>query len=502
MTPKELYNAYQARKEQFHHYVDKLKQNTPIDFYTIINPALVKNPYVSEFPKTFFMQKVKHQNYILGFIKSLVVFYSKNIYLFVAYAISFILFKMFYHKKRDELQLETIIDVFLLVEQINKNSIFKESYFVGLYDYFEKYNQPYTILPRLYQVGKNPFKLISFFKIINHDKRNFLFEFELLGCQDFMMLFIMMFCYPWKTLKLLQTEKTLEDRIFNQSLITEIKAFNFQSLTRYILGKNIAKLTNVKQIYSWSEFQVIERSFNYAIRTQNDTIRLIACQFYLNYEIYFNSYIDDFDDVMKTSPHEILVNGKYYVLNKKKIKYRLGVSLRYKDIFTFKGIKEANNILLLGSYIEKDTRYMLDSIKGFDKVIFKNHPVVDIKKLGILPKNIIVVNENVYKLFENANLVIGTASGTSIEAVACGVSVIIVASQDNLTANSLVKYGQGKIWDIAFSKEEVFEVYDRLIHYRNENSDEIKKIALWYKENFFVEPSEKNIISVFGLQKE
>ena len=502
LNSKDLYYAYHARKKQFHAYIDKIKQSTPINFYTIVNPALVKNPYISQFPKDFFTQTIGHQCRIIDFLKKVIFFYSKNIYLFISYGIAFMLFKIFYHKKGEEIQLETVIDVFLLVDKINANGIFQENYFGELYNYFEKYNRPYTILPRLYNIGKNPFKLITFFKIINHDKRNFLFEFELLRWKDFIDIFIMVLCYPLKTLKLFQPEKRLEDKIFNQSLFLEISAFNFQSLTRYILGKNIAALKDIKQIYSWSEFQVIERSFNYAIRRHNDMISLIACQFYLNYETYFNAYIDDLDYILKTSPHKVLVNGTYYLLQRKNIQYTVGVSLRYQKVFDFKGIIHANNIILLGSYIEEETKNMLQSIEPFENVLFKNHPAMNIKSLGNIPSHIQVVSEDIYTLFAHAKVVIGSASGSLVEAVACGVSVVIIASKDNLTANPLINYGQGKIWNIAFSKEEVFEVYNKLMYYRNKNSDEIKKIALWYKENFFVEPSEKNIISVFGLKKE
>ena len=107
-----------------------------------------------------------------------------------------------------------------------------------------------------------------------------------------------------------------------------------------------------------------------------------------------------------------------------------------------------------------------------------------------------------YKLFKNTKLVIGTASGSSVEAVACGISVIIIASQNNLTANPLVEYGKGEIWDIAFSKDEVNFLYNKLIDFRKNNPTEIEDIASWYRDNFFIEPNEENIIKVFELDKQ
>jgi len=74
-----------------------------------------------------------------------------------------------------------------------------------------------------------------------------------------------------------------------------------------------------------------------------------------------------------------------------------------------------------------------------------------------------------------------------------------IIGQDNITANPLVEYGQGKIWEMAFSKNDVEKHYNKLIKYRNEHPKEVKKIANWYKENFFIEPTEENIIKAFNL---
>ena len=97
------------------------------------------------------------------------------------------------------------------------------------------------------------------------------------------------------------------------------KYFSFDSLTRYLLGKNLSKIKSIRIIYSWSEFQVIERSFNYAIRKNCNHIKLVGLQFYINYDTYFSSRPDDIDYDMLSSPHKILVNGKYYLRNKKNV---------------------------------------------------------------------------------------------------------------------------------------------------------------------------------------
>ena len=102
-------------------------------------------------------------------------------------------------------------------------------------------------------------------------------------------------------------------------------------------------------------------------------------------------------------------------------------------------------------------------------------------------------------MFYKSNLVISTASGTAVEAVSCGLSVIIVASRDNLTSNPLVEYGRGEIWDIVFSRDEIDTIYNSLIAYRDKNKNRIAEIAKWYRDNFFIEPNRENIIMAFDL---
>lgn len=497
MRAKELYDSYHSRKEQFHLYIDRIKQDSYWDIYTVINATLIKNPYTSVFPKMFFSTEKFILNKITSFLYNTSRYYLKNFYLFLSYCIAFCLYKIYYKKHRKS-KLEIIIDTFGLVDKTNVDGAFCEKYLTGIYDIFEENTRNYAILLRLYQVGKNPFKLIKFFKIINHDTKDFIFEYELINLIDFIRLFYLILVYPFFTLRLLQNNNNNIDKIFNFCLLEDIKLFNFDSLTRYILGRNIAKIASIEKIYSWSEFQVIERAFNFGVRTHNKAIELIGLQLFLNYETYFNVLVDDLDYEMLSSPHKVFVNGKYYVQERKKVKYNLGVSLRYKDIFDFRGIQNEEKILLLGSYIESDTKHMIACIKDFEEVVFKNHPAVDIKNFGELPQNITVTNDNIYKLFESVKVIIGTASGTSVEAVACGLSVIIIASQDNLTANPLVTYGQGKIWDIAFDISEIKEVYDKLMIYRNNHINEIQNIANWYKNNFFEPLTQENLIRVFG----
>lgn len=490
----------QKKPFAYSQFIDNVKSKMAVDIYSVINLTLQKNPYQSDFPKNYYFENFYNKNKIFLFLKSVVKFYANNFYKFIAYILSYFIFKIYLHKKTESYENAVVIDVFFMVENIVKGKKFNDNYFIGLYEILDKKNIKYVFLPRLYGVNKNPFILIDFFKIIKQDKRTFIFEFELLKFYDYIKIFLLIVLYPFKTLRLLQKEKSKENNLFNIELINDIGNISLESFTRYFIGKNISK-KKISTIYSWSEFQGIERSFNYGVRTENDnSVKIKACQFFINYDTYLNSFVDDIDNQQQVSPHEVLVNGRYNILKREEVKYNIGVSLRYKKIFTFVNSNKGEKVLLLGSYIESETLNMLESASSFKNVIFKPHPATDLKKFIKYTDNMEITNSDIYDLFQVSNIVIGTASGALVEAVACGLPVILIASKNNLTANPLVDYGKGKIWDLAFNVDDVKRLYNTLTSYRKNNQDEIQKIASWYKDNFFIQPSEENIIKAFDLE--
>ncbi len=507
MNSVKIKDAYNKRKEMYFNYINRIKSSMPVDIYSVINTTIVKNPFNHYFPLKFFLKDFTKENNIKIFFIYIFKFYFKQFYYYFTYVFSYCIFKFKNSQGNESKEYANYIGIdipFFIDKILTRNEYKDDYYFLELYLILEKYNIKYVYIPRLYGISKNPFKLIKLLKVLQSDNKDYIFEFELLSIKDLLILFMMILKYPFKTLRLLQKVSLEEDYLFNNELIKNFDNIGLESFTRYLFGKNIAS-KKIKKIYSWSEFQGIERSFNYGIRTFNNKIELNGCQFFLNYDTYFNSFVDDLDFEQKTSYHNVFVNGKKYLLDRKKVKYLEGVSLRYKELFKYSNhnIHNQDNLktLILGSYFLNETQYMLESVNNKNNIIFKNHPAVDIKNLNI-SQNINIMNENIYDLFKYSNLVISSASGTLIEAVACGLSAIIVASETNLTANPFSNYGKGEIWDIAFSKDDVTLVYNKLLKFRVNNIKKINEIALWYKQNYFIEPTEQNIMKVFEIGKD
>jgi hypothetical protein len=450
--------------KNFYSFLDSKKNKS---FFSILNPTLIGNPYVSEFPKDWFF-KNKKSGWIFEFFKSLFIFYFKMSIKLAIFTVQ----KIFFSKKISET--EILIDTFLI------SNTFTNKYFPHLPEILEKRNISYSYLLRIY--GNTLFP---------PNVPNGFYEFQIVKFSDIFKIYFQIFFYPFQTLSLLDKNKT-----FNYHLVRDIRNQSFEAFFRYWVGKRIAEM-NFKKIFSWSEFQVIERAFNFGYRTNGGKGEIFATQFFLNYPMYLNTLVSKRDDEVLSAPHQVLVNGQHYLENKGNF-YKLGVSLRYDSIFNFqKDSQNRENILLLASYLKKETNEMIDFTKDIDLKL-KLHPTQKPSDFQI-PKNFELVSGNLYEFFQTSKIVITTGSGTAVEAVAVGVSVIIVESQENLTANPLIEFGRGEIWELVSNREELENAIGKLEKFREENPERVSEISSWYKENFFVEPTEENIVKAFDL---
>ena len=488
-------------------YIDNIKRYAYKDVYNIENQVLNKNPYTSDFIKNYLFAVKKENPSILFKIKKIILFYIKNLVRFSIYLITYILFRVKCKKHTNFSKNTILIDTFLLVDNIISNGKYEERYFVGLSECLKSRNINHIILPRLYGASKNPLKIISLINILNKDENNFLFEFELLTIKDLFKIFIFILKYPFKLSKLLVKNNNELDKLYNYELINSLPTTQFIAYIRYLVGQRIAeKASSSLKIVSWQEFQDLEKTFNRAIKESNKEIKIYGCQFLVQYENYISMHITDIDYDLNITPHTVLLNGKYNYNVSEKQRYKDGVSLRYKNIFNFDMNKrDEKNIVVLLTYEVEDSIELLNLINYIENEIqIKIHPATDKKNfVSYLNEKWQFTETNIYELFYNAKIVfVASMSGTALEAVSCGVSVLLIGSNDNITANPLVEHGQGQIWDIAFSKDDVKRLYNKLLNYRKKNIEEIIEIAYWYKENFFIEPTEKNILKAFELDKE
>ncbi|MDP0562382.1 MAG: hypothetical protein QS721_08680 [Candidatus Endonucleobacter sp. (ex Gigantidas childressi)] len=109
------------------------------------------------------------------------------------------------------------------------------------------------------------------------------------------------------------------------------------------------------------------------------------------------------------------------------------------------------------------------------------------------------ISGDLYDYLKDSQIVITSASGTAVEAIAMGVSVILVGEKDSVISNPMMPLGKDKMWGISLSSEELPEKINTLLKFRKENKGQIIEIAKLYRENLFNNPSPHEIKEMFEL---
>ena len=490
-----------SKLDHISEYLDNIKKSAYLDVENLQNLVLSKDSYFLE----RFHQLSPRKLTKIFIVKQIATFYLKAFLRLFLYFIGYIIFIFFGKKANIDWNKDFILmDVFIVVNNVIKDGKLEETYFKGLYDVLRKYNKNYIFLPRLFGIDKNPLKLIKLFNVTNKAKSDiFLYEYELLSMVDIFKLFIFITKYPFKQFKLIQQNRHELDPIFNYELFNALPRTPFIVYVRYLIGKKIAqKLTNGSKIISWQEFQGIEKSFNRAIRELNKEIIIYGCELMLSSKAYISMHITDIDFDLKITPSQTLLNGNNNYSHSKKHIFRNGVSLRYANLFKYKSDnkRRVKPLVLIGYDVIEGVN-VLKNLKFLKSANVKIHYATSQSQFNkYLKYDWKYISVDLYEAFKGANIVFTAPySGTSLEAVACGLSVIIVSNKSNLT-NPFVGYGKGEIWDIAFSEDDVKIKYNLLLEYRKNSPDKVKKLASWYKEKFFIEPSEENIVKAFELK--
>lgn len=206
-------------------------------------------------------------------------------------------------------------------------------------------------------------------------------------------------------------------------------------------------------------------------------------------------------------PDKIIVNGPYFIPKYSTLNFVVGPSFRYKKIFTtVLDKKKQNNILILLPYVTEDAENILNLLNkvnlSMQNLIIKIHPAVPMERFqSLMPANLRTVSDDLYELFKTTKIAIGAASGAVIEAASLGIPVISVKNIQKFNYNPLPAYGKGIIWDEAASTSELEKLLIKFENALNDinESDRIKKIADEYKNMFFCEPTDENIIKTYEL---
>lgn len=482
-------------------YIDPIKKEAYKSVYMLSHPVLNKNPYTSDFHHNLFFNKKSPKISLLLKLNNIVSYYIKNILFFVFFVFAALLHTFLYRRTVRISSKNIVIDSFLLLDKVITQGKYQEAYFQNIEEILIKKGYRVVFMPRLYGHHKKIFALIKLFTLLQNDKRDFLFEYAYLTFFDYIKIIQFILLYPMHHFNIKQTEKTMEDRYFNNALHASLKNVTFESYVRYLLGVRLAQTHDNLKIFSWCEFQNMEKNFYKAINETTKNITVYGCQFLIQYKAYQSMFVDNLDKKLGISPTKVLTNGYYY--NNQANQYN-GVSLRYKGIYHFDISKrKPQQSLVLLSYDIHESRLMLENLQILNRPLhIKTHPAVSQKVFeDLMQPQWSFVKASIYELFYQTDLVfVAPMSGTALEAVALGIPVIVVANKASIAMHPLCERGEGKLWNIVFCKDELLKVYNTLLEYQQKEHDTVLELSQWYKNNFFIEPTEENIVKAFDLK--
>ena len=184
----------------------------------------------------------------------------------------------------------------------------------------------------------------------------------------------------------------------------------------------------------------------------------------------------DRNETPANMPDIILVNGPYYKHENIDIPCKVGPSMRYARLFgTSIAPTHNKKTLVVLSQFQAEARFTVElavEAERQEDLMFKPHPTLQnaSKREMPFPAGSLIVKGNLYDLFYKSSLVIGSSSGSLVEAAVVGIPVIICNEKDVANYTYMPDIGRGLLWESASNVEELKEAKSKLfaaVTYRN-----------------------------------
>ncbi len=495
--------------EQAYNFISEVNMVAYQDKFLLPNQVLSKNPFSNNFLRRFLNNEEPRQLSAGSVVIKFLFYYLKNLRKFVLYLIEFIVYYL--HPLRFRLSRNCdeliLLDTFFLFEKIKTSDNYIDSYFTGVKDVLDKKKKLYAYLP-IFSGSRKFLNLGMIISILNKHNVPVICEYQLLSLKDLLYLLYFILTYPFHLIRFANglSRKDYASCLLRSELMLTLDWLIVDTFSRYLQGRRIAGLPYKEiKVLSWYENQVKDKNLYKGLKESNSKVKIYGAQLFLYPKNILNIIPDENEEIFGIIPDKIIVNGPAFIPKKTRLNYHVGPSLRYANIFNYfdKGGKR-EDVLALLPYFKDDMDNILrilSQVKGYGKpILVKLHPSVSLKDVrDSLPSNTVIVKEDVYRLFETAKIVIGSGTGSLIEAVSLGIPVIVIKSNQKLDYNYLPDYGKEIVWDEARTAEELLQKIAKIVSLTDKNPAEVASIANKYKEMFFCNPTEENIIKAFDL---
>jgi hypothetical protein len=256
-------------------------------------------------------------------------------------------------------------------------------------------------------------------------------------------------------------------------------------------------------VIQWYEGQPYEKCLNRAFRHSKLELKIYGTQFFIFPPELLNSFIDS-NEYREHLPDTILVNGTHYL--DKNTEMSVGPSMRYSRLFKTEIVEpKSEKILVLLSYFHESNFLILNLLQqlgSYAEEFFsiKMHPSTNLSEIkDFLPKNYEIAYDNIYDLFSNHGLVLGASTGAQVEAIACGLPVIVISENGKSTYSYLPDFCKGVLWEDSYDLGSFGDAKNNLAKVIRQQPDKRLEMIHRVRNEMFCEPTEERILEAFEL---
>jgi hypothetical protein len=415
----------------------------------------------------------------------------------------------------------TLVDTFVLNSKVGENGSiyqgkYRDRYFPGLLDNMDEYEKESVY----YYPTLNGFKnILKAFNIIRNAKDRFIIPDDFLKITDY--LYFLLHPFRIQNLKLPEThflKFNITSLLKQERFLNCCNSSSLLGLLNYRFALRTAQeKIKIKRLIDWHENQVNDRGMIVGFRRHHPETKIIGYQGYIISKS-LHSYIFPTPSECRSQavPHQIGVIGKGLLKDIQEFSsdFQAIVAPAFRfskvwdnrrifpeiGIFTILvalpiGLKGASNILeCIGSGLQhfdkSRVRFWIKPHPTYGKEKIKQN--LDEAWTGFFQAKSGDFNECI----EGANLLIGNASSTSLEAVTKGVPVIIVGDSNGIIENPIPGSVSEDIWRLCYSSVEIVKAIQYYMNQDPKKMKEYKKIGERTREEYF-EPVTKRSVSAF-----
>ena len=402
----------------------------------------------------------------------------------------------------------TLIDVFLVPEQIVENGDICDRFFPGLEAKLKSIGTSYAYAPKF--VGdKNPMLYYKMFRQMKLKNRSVLSSFQFLTFFDYLKMFMFIFVYPIRVFRQIgKLGSSREDSFLRLFLWDSMSHVSVKNYERQLFGKHISKLKiNSIKCISWYENQPQDKNFYRGLRFNQSEVKVYGAQLFPWSSTILNYHIHKGDHNLRLIPDCILVNGPYFLQDDRGTgpNIKVGPSMRYSKLFnTQVNPKNKTAILIAMPFFEYEIEAILKILNKLDlsvELFIKLHPGSNIKKYSRrIQGKMKLVEGDIYTFFEQVGCVIGMSTGALVEATSLGIPAINIEIK-GLNHKYLPELGKGIIWENVSNEVELRKWLKNFSNLLQTKPDLIRSIAERHKKMFFCEPTDTLIEEAFGLNE-